>query len=53
MCVAQKRGRLSSLLVSQTNEMAAMLVSQTSPVGVELFFYFKASFCRNKNLISC
>ena len=53
MCVAQKRRRLSSLLVSQTNEMAAMLVSQTSPVGVELFSYFKASFCRNKNLISC
>ena len=28
--------------------MAAIFVSQTSPVGVELFSYVKAFFCSNK-----
>ena len=28
--------------------MAAMFVSQTSPVGVELFSYVNAFFCSNK-----
>ena len=28
-----------AILVSRNNETAAMLVSQTSPVGVELFSY--------------
>ena len=30
--------------MSQNNETAAMLVSQTSPVGVELFSYANAFF---------
>ena len=30
-----------AIFVSQNNEMAAMFVSQTSPVGVELFFLCK------------
>ena len=36
------------ILVSQNNETAAMLVSQTSPVGVELFSYANDFFCFNK-----
>ena len=36
------------MFVSKNNEMAAMLVSQTSPVGVELFSYANAFFCSNK-----
>ena len=32
---------------SQNNETAAMLVPQTSPVGVELFSYARAFFCSN------
>ena len=31
-----------TILVCQNNEMAAMLVSQTSPLGVELFSYANA-----------
>ena len=38
----------AAILVSQNNEMAAMLVSQTIPVGVELFSYANAFFCSNK-----
>ena len=38
----------AAILVSQNNETAAMLVSQTSPVGVELFSYANAFFCSNK-----
>ena len=34
-CVALKRLCLSSLLVFQNNKTAALLVFQTSPVGVE------------------
>ena len=37
-----------AILVSQNNETAAKLVSQTSPVGVELFSYANAFFCSNK-----
>ena len=37
-----------AILVSQNNETAAMLVSQTSPLGVELFSYANAFFCSNK-----
>ena len=33
---------------SQNNKTAAMLVSQTNPVGVELFSYANAFFCFNK-----
>ena len=32
----------AAILVCQNNEMAAMLVSQTSPLGVELFSYANA-----------
>ena len=35
-------------LVSQNNEMAAMLVYQTNPVGVELFSYTNFFFCSIK-----
>ena len=35
----------SAKLVSQNNEMMAMLVSLTSPVGVELFCCVKTFFC--------
>ena len=37
----------AAILVSQNNETAAMFVSQTSPVGVELFS-LTAFFCSNK-----
>ena len=39
---------LAAILVSQNNETAAMLVSQTSPVGIELFSYANVFFCSNK-----
>ena len=35
------------ILVSRNNETTAMLVSQTSPVGVELLSYANAFFCAN------
>ena len=38
----------AAILVSQNNKTAAMLVFQTSPVGVELFSYANAFFCSNK-----
>ena len=41
----------AAILVSQSNEAAAMLVSQTSPVGVELFSYANAFFCFQKHSI--
>ena len=34
--------------MSQNNETAAMLVSQTSPLGVELLSYANTFFCSNK-----
>ena len=37
----------STILVSQNNKMAVMLVPQTSPLGVELFSYVNSLFCRN------
>ena len=39
---------MAAMLVSQNNETVAMLVSQTSHVGVELFSYANAFFCSNK-----
>ena len=39
----------AAILVFQNNEMAAMLLSQTSLVGVELFSYANAFFCSNKS----
>ena len=38
----------AAILVYQNNETAAMLVSQTSPLGVELFSYANDFFCYNK-----
>ena len=39
---------MAAILVSQNNETAAMMVSQTNPVGVELFSYVNAFFYSNK-----
>ena len=39
---------MAAIFVFQNNETAAMFVSQTSPVGVELFSYVNAFFCSNK-----
>ena len=39
----------AAILLSQNNETAAMLVSQTSPLGVELFSDANAFFCSNKS----
>ena len=39
------------MLVSQNNETAAMLVSQTNPLGVVLFPYANAFFCSNNRCI--
>ena len=38
----------AAILVSQNNETAAMLVSPTSSVGVELLSYANAFYCSNK-----
>ena len=38
----------SAMLVSQNNETAAMLVPQTSPLGVETLSYVKVFFCSSK-----
>ena len=37
----------AAILVSENNETAAMLVYQTSPLGVELFSYANVFFCSN------
>ena len=42
------RDVMAAIFVSQNNETAAMMVFQTSPVGVELFSYVNAFFCSNK-----
>ena len=39
---------MAAIFVSQNNETAAMLVSQTNPVGVEHLSYANAFFCSNK-----
>jgi len=39
---------MAAIFVSQNNETAAMFVSQTGPVGVELFSYVNDFFCSNK-----
>ena len=39
---------MAAKFVSQSTETAAVFVSQTSPVGVELFSYANAFFCSNK-----
>ena len=38
----------AAILVSQKIETVAMLASQTSPLGVELFSYANALFCSDK-----
>ena len=42
----------SAILVSLSNETAAMLVSQNNPLGVELFSYVNDFFC-SINLHRC
>ena len=39
---------MAAIFVSQNNETATIFVSQTRPVGVELFSYVNAFFCSNK-----
>ena len=39
---------MAAMFLSQNNETAAMFVSQTSPVGVELFSYVNAFLGSNK-----
>ena len=39
---------MSAILLYENNEMAAMLVSQTNPVGVEPFSCAKTFFCSYK-----
>ena len=40
---------MAAIFVSQNNDTTAMFMSQTSPVGVEpFFFYVNAFFCSNK-----
>ena len=39
---------MAAIFVSQNNETAAMFVSQTNPLGVELFSYVNAFFCSSK-----
>ena len=39
---------MAAIFVSQNNETGAMFVSQTRPLGVELFSYVNAFFCSNK-----
>ena len=41
------RNITAAILVFQNNETVAMLVSQTNPLGVELFSYANAFFCSN------
>ena len=38
----------AAMLVSQNKEMVAMLVSQTKPLGIELYFYANTLFCFKK-----
>ena len=35
----------AAMLVFQNKEMAAMLVLQTNPLGIELYFYVNSFFC--------
>ena len=42
------RDVMAAILVSQNNERTAVLVSQTSAVGVELFCYVNAFFSSDK-----
>ena len=38
----------AAMLVSQNKEIAAMLVSRTKPLGIELNFYANKFFCFSK-----
>ena len=38
----------AAMLVSKNKEMAAMLVSQTKPLGIEPYFYANTFFCFSK-----
>ena len=39
---------MAAILVFQNNEMTAMSVNKTNPVGVQLFSYGNTFFCSNK-----
>ena len=41
--------RMAAILVFQNNDSAAMLLSQTNPVVVQLFSYLNTLFCFNKS----
>ena len=47
-CRAFSNDVTEAILVLYNNGMAALLVSQTNPLGVELFSYVNALFCSNK-----
>ena len=42
------RSEIINGIVFSHDSMAAMFVSQTNPLGVELFSYVKDFFCSNK-----
>ena len=47
-CCVFSHDVIAAIFVSQNNETAAMFVSQTSLVGVELFSYVNTFLCSNK-----
>ena len=47
-CIQRSHDVTAAILVSQNNEIAAMLVFHTNPVGVELFCNVNTFFCSNK-----
>ena len=48
LCIVFSHDVTAAIVVSKNNKTAAMLVSQTSPVGVKLFSYANHFFCSNK-----
>ena len=42
---AFSHGVTAAMLVFQNKEMAAMMVYQTNPPGIELYFYANTCFC--------
>ena len=46
--IAISRDVTAAILVFQDKETAAILVYQTSPLGVKLYFYGKILFCLSK-----
>ena len=48
LCRVISHDVMAAILVPQNNETAAMLMSQTNPLGVELFSYANTLFCSNE-----